>query len=274
MVEPLLLKVLLVIPTYNEAENIGELLERIWEHAPGTDVLFVDDNSPDGTWDRIESYRKRFPERVHLIQRARKLGLGTAYITGFRWALEHDYGVMVQMDADLSHDPADLPRLLELLEANDVVIGSRYVAGGGIRRWSVGRRLLSRFASAYARTILGLQIHDLTGGFNAWRRAVLETIDLATIRSEGYSFLIELKLRAHLAGASLRETPIVFVDRKAGRSKLSRQVILEAVFRVWLLRFGRRSLDARLKAGPVATSEPHDRGVETGDEVIVPRTVS
>ena len=241
-------EVLIVVPTYNEAENVGDLLDGIWRHLPETDVLVVDDNSPDGTGERIESYRERFPHRLHLIRRPGKLGLGTAYIAGFRWALERGYGAVVQMDADLSHDAADLPRLLASLESHDVVIGSRYVAGGGVEKWSVPRRLLSRFAGFYARSILQLRIFDPTGGFNAWRRSVLETLELATIHSEGYSFLIELKFRAHLAGFCLHEIPIVFVDRRAGRSKLSWWVILEAVVRVWLLSFARRSLVTRMRS--------------------------
>ncbi len=255
-------KALLVIPTYNERENIDELLGGIRDHVPAADVLFVDDNSPDGTRERIDFYRERFPGKVHVIHRPRKLGLGTAYLAGFRWALERGYAAIIEMDADLSHDPADLPRLLGLLETCDVVVGSRYVAGGGIRKWSLARRLVSRFGSLYAQAILGVAIRDLTGGFTAWRRAVLEALDLATVRSEGYSFQIELKFRAHLAGAELRETPIFFADRRAGRSKFSRRIIVEAVFRVWLLKFSRRSLAARLGAIPRRPAEGGGEGVE------------
>jgi dolichol-phosphate mannosyltransferase len=247
-------KSLIVIPTYNEAENIGPLLDGIREHAPETDVLFVDDNSPDGTGARIESARIKSPQSVHLIRRPEKLGLGTAYIAGFQWALESDYGVLVQMDADLSHDPADLPRILASLDTYDVVIGSRYVAGGGVKRWGVLRRCLSRFASAYARSLLGVRIRDLTGGFTGWRREALETIPLEAIRSEGYSFLIELKFRAYLGGLRIHEIPIVFVDRRAGRSKLSWRVIFEAVYRVWFLSLGRRSLAAKVNS-PSSTPE-------------------
>ena len=239
-------KALVVIPTYNEVENIGPLLDGIWEHAPEADVLFVDDNSPDGTVAQIESARTKSPQGIHLIRRPKKLGLGTAYIAGFQWALERNYGVLVQMDADLSHDPADLPRLIASLDTYDVVIGSRYVAGGGVERWGVLRRWLSRFASAYARSLLGVRIRDLTSGFTGWRREALETIPLAAIRSEGYSFLIELKFRAYLADSLIHEIPIVFVDRRAGRSKLSWRVIFEAVYRVLFLSLRRRSLAAEV----------------------------
>jgi dolichol-phosphate mannosyltransferase len=169
--------------------------------------------------------------------------------------MERNYGVLVQMDADLSHDPADLPRLLASLDTYDVVIGSRYVAGGGVKRWGVLRRLLSRFASAYARLLLGVRICDLTTGFTGWRREALETIPLAAIRSEGYSFLIELKFRAHLAGLRLHEIPIVFVDRRAGHSKLSWRVIFEAVYRVWFLSLARRSLAAEVNPRARAPEE-------------------
>jgi len=248
-------KALVVIPTYNEAENIGPLLAGISEHAPETDVLFVDDNSPDGTGARIESARIKSPQSVHLIRRPKKLGLGTAYIAGFQWAMERNYGVLVQMDADLLHDPADLPRLFASLDTCDVVTGSRYVEGGGVKQWGVLRRRLSRFANAYARLLLGVRICDLTGGFTGWRREALETIPFAAIRSEGYSFLIELKFRAHLAGLRLLEIPIVFVDRRAGRSKLSWRVIFEAVYRVWFLSLGRRSLAAEVNPRAKAPEE-------------------
>jgi len=233
-------RALVVIPTYNEIDNIDELLRGVGENAPAADVLFVDDNSEDGTADLVRDHRSRSPEKIHLLSRPRKMGLGTAYVAGFGWALERDYGVAVEMDADLSHDPRDLPRMLDFPEGKQVVIGSRYVPGGDTENWNLARRGISRFGNFYARTILRLPVRDLTGGFNAWRREVLERIDLQSIRSEGYAFQIEMKLRATRAGFSLHEIPIVFVDRRLGQSKMSSRVALEAMFMVWALRMRRR----------------------------------
>lgn len=238
---------LVVVPTYNEAENIALLLAGIRARAPEVDVLFVDDNSQDGTRELIEAHRAEDPG-IHLLERPRRMGLGTAYVAGFRWALSRSYGAMIEMDADLSHDPADLPGFLELLESYDVVVGSRYIPGGGTRNWGLLRQFISRFGSFYARVILGLKVRDLTGGFNAWRREVLETLDLDDVRSEGYAFQIELKYRAHLAGFSVHETPIVFVDRRAGRSKMGWPIVVEAVGRVWALRAKRRAIAAGTRA--------------------------
>ena len=233
---------LIVIPTYNEVENIDELLRGIQQQAPAADVLFVDDNSRDGTVDRIRQHQGRRPEKIHLLGRPRKLGLGTAYVAGFKWALERDYDAVQEMDADLSHDPADLPRTLAFPGGHDVVVGSRYVAGGSTRGWSLPRRWVSKFGNLYARTILGLAIRDLTGGFNAWRREVFEAVSLDEVRSEGYAFQIELKFRAVQAGFSLHEIPIAFVDRRKGQSKMSRRIAWEAMIRVWTLRFSRARL--------------------------------
>ena len=230
---------LIVVPTYDEAENIDALMEGIHEHARDAAVLFVDDNSPDGTVERIRSHQSRRPGQVHLIQRPRKLGLGTAYVTGFKWALEREFDPVLGMDADLSHDPACLPRLLQASAGHPVVIGSRYVPGGGTRNWSLPRRLISRFGNIYARSVLGVGVMDLTGGFNAWRREVLEAVGLDTLDSEGYSFQIELKYRAMRAGFAPFEVPIVFVDRRVGRSKMSWRVAREAMIRVWALRLRR-----------------------------------
>lgn len=233
---------LIVVPTYNEVENIDELLLGIQQHAPAADVLFVDDNSGDGTVDRILQHQSQRPEKIHLLGRPRKLGLGTAYVAGFKWALERDYDAVQEMDADLSHDPADLPRTLAFPEGSDVVVGSRYVAGGSTRGWSLSRRWLSKLGNLYARTILGLAVRDLTSGFSAWRREVLEAVSLDDVRSEGYVFQIELKYRAARAGFSLHEIPIAFVDRRKGQSKMSGQVAWEAMLRVWTLRSGRTRL--------------------------------
>lgn len=234
-------KPLIVVPTYNEVENVDELLRGIAEHAPFAEVLFVDDNSRDGTVDRIREHQAGRPGAIHLLRRPGKLGLGTAYVAGFRWALDREYDAVQEMDADLSHDPADLPRTLDFPAGRDVVIGSRYVPGGRTVNWGWSRRFLSGFGNVYARTILGLGVRDLTGGFNAWRRRVLETVPLADVRSEGYAFQIEMKYRAARAGFVLEEIPIVFTDRRVGQSKMSSSVAFEAMIRVWSLRLRRSS---------------------------------
>jgi dolichol-phosphate mannosyltransferase len=231
-------KPLIVVPTYNEAENVDDLLVEIWRELPGAHVLFVDDASPDGTAERVRAQQERNPELVHLLDRDGKRGMGTAYVAGFGWALERDYDAVVEMDADLSHDARELPTLIGLLSDADVVIGSRYIPGGGTQNWSRLRLAISRFGSFYARAILGLPIRDLTGGFNAWHRRVLEALPLDRVRSEGYSFQIELKLRAARAGFQLVETPIVFVDRRAGQSKMTWRIVAEAMVRVWWMRLG------------------------------------
>jgi len=234
-------KPLVVVPTYNEAENIDELLEGIGRHAEFADVLFVDDNSGDGTVEKVREHQARRPGRIHLLQRPGKMGLGTAYVAGFRWALERDYDAVQEMDADLSHDPADLPRTLDFPEGHDVVVGSRYVPGGATVDWGLGRKFISGFGNVYARVILGLGVRDLTGGFNAWSRRVLTTVSLDGVRSEGYAFQIEMKYRALRAGFKLHEIPIVFRDRRVGQSKMSGRVAFEAMLRVWALRLGRGS---------------------------------
>lgn len=234
-------KSLIIVPTYNEAKNIGPLVGQIFAILPSLSILFVDDNSPDGTLQRIEDVQKQHPMRIDVISRSGKLGLGTAYIAGFRWGLENGFDYFIEMDADFSHDPRYLPRFLELLETNDVVVGSRYIPGGGTKNWNWLRRLISRAGSFYARTVLGLRLIDLTGGFNAWRRNVLESIGLDRIKSEGYAFQIELKYRAHLKGFRIVESPIIFVDRLVGTSKMSKKIVWEAIYRVLMLRFGKHS---------------------------------
>jgi len=232
-------RALIVVPTYNEAENIDTLLDGIFTHVPQTHVLFVDDNSADGTPDKIRAQMERRPDQIHMLQREGKLGLGTAYIAGFRWALERDYQAVQEMDADLSHDPRYLPQLFDFPEGIHVVIGSRYIPGGGTVDWGLSRKFISGFGNIYARTILGLSIRDLTGGFNNWHREVLERISLDGIRSEGYAFQIEMKYRATRAGFRTHEVPIIFADRRAGESKMSGRVALEAMIRVWAMRLGR-----------------------------------
>ncbi len=233
---------LVIVPTYQEAENIDELMAGIFGHLPGVSLLFVDDASTDGTSQKIAAQMRRRPHQVHLLERPRKLGLASAYLAGFQWGLTRDYDAFVEMDADLSHDPALLPVLLGALARFDAVVGSRYVKGGGTGNWSLFRRFLSQFGSLYARSILGMPVRDMTAGFVAWRREVLESIELASIRSEGYAFQIETKFRAHLAGFQLHETPILFVDRRAGQSKMGFRIVLEGVIRVWLLLWRKRRL--------------------------------
>ena len=230
---------LIVVPTYNERDNVDGIADQLLAALPGTDLLFVDDNSPDGTGQLLDDIAKANP-RVHVMHRAGKLGLGTAYIEGFTWGLGRGYEYLFEMDADGSHDPQYLPTMLALAEDGaDLVIGSRYVPGGGTANWGLGRRMLSKGGSLYARTVLGVDVRDLTAGFICWRRGALETIDLQTITSNGYSFQIEMKYRALQRGLRIVETPIVFVDRRVGQSKMSRAIFVEGLLKVWTLRFRR-----------------------------------
>ena len=232
-------KALIIGPTYNERENAPGICERLWAGLPDVDLLFVDDNSPDGTGELLDDMAAKNP-RVHVMHRAGKLGLGTAYVAGFKWALARDYEYVFEMDADGSHDPVYLPQMLALAEDHaDVVVGSRNVPGGGTRNWGVGRKIISRGGSFYARTILGIDVRDVTAGFICWRRRALEVLDLDTLGSNGYMFQIETKYRALQAGMKLVETPIIFVDRRVGQSKMSRAIVAEALTKVWALRFGR-----------------------------------
>lgn len=241
-------RTLVVVPTYNEADNVGPLLDGIAAHAPGIHVLFVDDASQDGTRAVLAERMAREPDRLFLLPRAGKLGLGTAYVDGFRWALAHGYGAVVEMDADLSHRPVDLAAILKALENAAVVVGSRYVAGGGTLNWNRWRKLISQCGSTYARLALGIPVRDFTGGFNAWRREVIETIGLEGVRSEGYSFQIELKYRAALAGYPIVEVPIQFEERRAGQSKMSGSIVAEAIVRVWFLAARRKAVLAEIAA--------------------------
>jgi dolichol-phosphate mannosyltransferase len=232
-------KALIIVPTYNERENAPGICERLWAHLPAADLLFVDDNSPDGTGALLDEMAAT-NARVHVLHRAGKLGLGTAYVAGFKWALARDYDYVFEMDADGSHDPSYLPQMLALAEDHvDVVVGSRNVPGGGTRNWGIGRKIISRGGSFYARTILGLDVRDVTAGFICWRRRALEVLDLDSLGSNGYMFQIETKYRALRAGMKLVETPIIFVDRRVGQSKMSRAIVAEALTKVWALRFGR-----------------------------------
>jgi dolichol-phosphate mannosyltransferase len=227
-----------VVPTYNEAENVGALIPAILAADPRLRVLVVDDGSPDGTGAVVSELAER-DGRVGLLSRSGKLGLGSAYIAGFRRALAEGAEFVFEMDADFSHDPAYLPRLLAAAEARaDLVIGSRYVPGGGTTDWGLARRLISRGGNIYAGLILGLRVADATGGFRCYRRRVLEGIDLGCVRSNGYAFQIEMAFRAQRAGFTVAEVPIVFPDRRVGKSKMSRRIIAEALVNVWRLRLG------------------------------------
>ncbi len=225
-----------MIPTYEEVGNIGELIPQVLAQSQLIDVLVVDDGSKDGTPERVKAAAQQFPNRVFLEERSGKLGLASAYVHGLTWGIKKDYHWLVEMDADFSHDPQVLKTMQSLFHSADVVIGSRYVAGGGTKNWNFFRRMISLGGSLYARVILGVPIFDFTGGFNAWRRDVLEAIKLKDIRSEGYSFQIELKAKAHALGYKLIETPILFCERRAGKSKMSGRIVFEAIFRVVSIR--------------------------------------
>lgn len=229
---------LIIIPTYNERDNAPAIAAAVLEVTPEAEILFVDDNSPDGTGQVIDEICRKEP-RVHVLHRPGKQGLGTAYVAGFRWGLEHGYPLLVEMDADFSHDPSYLPEMLTRAEKADVVVGSRYVAGGGTRNWGVGRQIISRGGGLYARSILGVRIRDLTAGFVCWRREVLEALALDRVASQGYGFQIEMKYRALNAGFRIEEMPITFEDRRVGQSKMSRKIFVEALLMVWKLRFSR-----------------------------------
>lgn len=234
---PIITPGLVVIPTYNECENIPLLLPRVLEQ-PQLSVLVVDDGSPDGTGDLVAAEVEHNP-RVHLLRRAGKQGLGTAYVAGFRYALARGAEYIFEMDADFSHDPRYLPDLLHAAEASyDLVIGSRYVPGGGTTDWGVGRQMISRGGNAYARLILGLPLADMTGGYRCYRRRALEAITLDRIRSNGYSFQIEMAYRVHQAGLRVGEVPIIFPDRRVGASKMSKNIVFEALINVVKLRLG------------------------------------
>jgi dolichol-phosphate mannosyltransferase len=231
---------LIVIPTYNESQNIEKFVRSIFSVTgvhEKVHILVVDDSSPDGTAGIVERLmRTDYGERLFLIVRDRKRGLGTAYLRGFQWGLERDFQLIVEMDADFSHNPKYLPEMVQAANQHDCVIGSRYITGGGVRGWGPIRKIISKGGSLYARIILGTPIHDLTGGFNLWKREVLECIDLTQIKSEGYAFQIELKYRAFKKGFLFLEFPIVFEDRLQGKSKMSKKIILEAIYRVWQLK--------------------------------------
>jgi dolichol-phosphate mannosyltransferase len=230
-------RTVVVVPTYDERENLPVLERGLRAHLPGAHLMVVDDASPDGTGAVADAIAARRPGQVHVLHRPAKQGLGRAYVAGFRRALALGYDVIVQMDCDLSHDPAAVGSLLAALEAGaDLALGSRYVPGGATVNWGLARRLVSRWGSFYARVVLGVPYRDLTGGFKAWRREALAAIPLGEVHAEGYAFQIEMTYRAHRLGRRIAEVPITFVDRRVGRSKVSGRIVLEAAILCWTMR--------------------------------------
>ena len=236
------MKSLIVVPTYNESENIRKFLPAVFAAAGEADcaVLVVDDASPDGTGDLVESMTADYPDKLFLLRRAGKNGLATAYIDGFRWGMERGFEAFMEMDADFSHNPDYLPEMFRWIREYDVVIGSRNIPGGGVVNWSLLRKAISRGGSLYSRIVLGCPIRDLTGGFNFWRKDALDKIGLDSVISRGYSFQIELKYKAWRAGCRVKEFPIIFPDRTAGQSKMSKKIFLEALLNIWKIRMGSR----------------------------------
>ena len=229
------MKTIVISPTFNERKNIKIFIDAVLIDNPDFDLLIVDDNSPDGTSEKVRELQSEF-ENLYLEVREKKLGLGTAYIYGFKWALNRKYDRIVQMDADLSHNPKDVAMMVKKLDDNDLVIGSRYIKGISVVNWPLRRLMLSYGANTYSRMITGMPIMDGTGGFKAWKSEVLQDIDLDSVRSQGYSFQIEMNFRAWIKGYKLKELPIIFSDRTVGQSKMSKKIVYEAIFMVWRLR--------------------------------------
>ena len=230
-----MIKILVISPTYNEKKNIKRLVDMVLGDNPEFDLLIVDDNSPDRTSEKVKELQGDY-KNLYLEIREKKSGLGTAYIYGFKWALERNYDIIIQMDADLSHNPKDLPMMVNKLKKNDLVIGSRYIKGISVVNWPLRRLMLSYGANTYSRIITGMPIMDGTGGFKAWKSKVLSDIDLDSVRSQGYSFQIEMNFRAWIKGYKIKEIPIIFSDRTIGQSKMSKKIVYEAIFMVWRLR--------------------------------------
>jgi dolichol-phosphate mannosyltransferase len=235
------MKTVIIIPTYNEYENLRPLLQAIFSYAPGCDILIVDDNSPDGTG-KLADEMSQEDTRIHVLHRAGKLGLGTAYVAGFKYAIEHNYDAAFEMDADFSHDPRYLPDFLKAIENADLVIGSRYIPGGSTPNWSLDRRLISGCGNIFIRFMLSIPIHDCTAGFRCYRREVLENLDLDSVQSQGYAFQTELTYRALRQSFRIVEIPIIFVDRRVGKSKMSRSIALETLSYVFRTRFGKQPI--------------------------------
>ncbi|KAA3608504.1 MAG: polyprenol monophosphomannose synthase [Calditrichaeota bacterium] len=229
-------KALIIVPTYNESENVKKLVEEIHRYQSDVHILFVDDNSPDGTAALIKEIQQE-NDKIHILERPGKMGLGSAYLAGFKYGLGKGYDFIFEMDADFSHDPKEIPNFLNAIEEYDLVLGSRYIKGVNVVNWPLYRLLLSYFANVYSRLATGLPVKDATGGFKCFRREVLESIDFSKVKSNGYAFQIELSFKAWKNGFRLKEIPIIFIDRVAGVSKLSKSIMWEAIFLVWKLRF-------------------------------------
>ncbi len=229
------MKTLVIIPTYNEKENVGKIIPLVLKQDPQIEILVVDDNSPDGTAQIVEQVRASNP-RVKLLSREKKSGLGTAYLAGFKYALQNGYDYIFEMDSDFSHDPNYIPDFLKAIHDSDLVLGSRYIRGVNVVNWPITRLLLSFYANFYARKVTGMPLRDSTGGFKCFKREVLEKIGLDNIHSNGYAFQIEMSFRAWKKGFKIKEIPIIFVDRRAGESKMSKKIVREAIWMVWKLR--------------------------------------
>lgn len=232
------MKTLIISPTYNERKNVAEIIHEVFSRNPDHHMLIVDDSSPDGTADIVRGLQDQFPN-LFLEIREKKNGLGRAYIYGFKWALARDYDFIVQMDADMSHHPKEITKMVELLDNNDVAIGSRYINGVSVVNWPIRRLVISYGANLYSRFATGMPLKDATGGYKVWSKNVLESIDLDGVKSSGYSFQIEMNFRAWIKGFKLVEHPIIFIDRTIGESKMSRSIMFEAVWMVWRLRIWR-----------------------------------
>lgn len=229
---------IVIIPTYNERENIENIIRKVFSLEGGYDILIIDDGSPDGTAAIVKRLQQEFPERLHMIERPGKLGLGTAYITGFKWSIDKGYDYTFEMDADFSHNPEDLPRLYQACkDGADLAIGSRYCDGISVINWPIGRIIMSYYASVYVRTILGMKVYDCTAGFKCYSNKVLRTIDLDKVEMKGYGFQIEMKYTTYKLGFKITEVPIIFINRKAGTSKMSGGIFGEAFWGVMKLRF-------------------------------------
>jgi dolichol-phosphate mannosyltransferase len=261
------MKTLIVLPTYNEVDNLRPLVESILDIGL-YHILVVDDNSPDGTGNLADRLSAQYQGRVFVMHREAKEGLARAYIAGFNWGLEHGYDVLFEMDADFSHNPTHLPQFMREIETGaDLVLGSRNITGGGTRNWSLLREVISKGGSRYAGLILGVPYRDLTSGFKAFRREVLEALDLDSIHSNGYSFQIEVTYRAHQMGFTIVETPIIFVDRQAGQSKMSGNIVSEAMAMVWKMRLSPPAVRAQTPAsGAFTTTTRRDGALESGRE--------
>ncbi len=231
------MKSIVVIPTYNESKNIDRIIDKICSVHDSIDILVVDDNSPDGTGEIVKA-KMATNSRIHIIEREGKMGLGTAYLAGFTYALENKYEVIMEMDADFSHNPEEIPNFLREIETHDLVLGSRYIKGVNVVNWPLKRLLLSYFANLYTRIITGMDVKDATGGFKCFRASALSQINFEEVKSNGYSFQIEMTYRLFKKGARIKEIPIIFVDRLEGESKMSKKIVYEAIFMVWKLKLG------------------------------------